>query len=128
MASDNTDLWTQDNGAVALNGRKCTVCGLVLFPPQTYGCPGCGALPDKLVAALIPASGRLHSFAVVNLHQRYPTPYTIGEIELEDGPLIRGLIDDPSTLHINDRVAGEVRAVEGEALVVFSRAKGGASK
>jgi len=61
--------------------------------------------------AEIPARGALISFAVVRKHMGadIETPFAIGEIRLEDGPVIRctmahGL--DPAALHAGQTVAG----------------------
>lgn len=96
-------------GTPALNGGKCRACGYVFFPPQSYGCESCGAPPEKLEAAELRGSGRLHSYATVHLHQGkdIEAPFTVGLIVLDEGPAIRSLLtsrtdDGPA---IGDRMA-----------------------
>ncbi|MCE7929394.1 MAG: hypothetical protein DYG91_13020 [Chloroflexi bacterium CFX7] len=130
MPSVTTDLWEgADTGAgvdhAVLHGRQCISCGLRLFPPQEYGCPGCGALADQLLAVELPAIGRLHSFAVVNLHPVLPTPYTIVEVELDSGPLIRALFDPEEAPAIGERVIGQGATYGRGTELVFARAEKG---
>jgi len=64
---------------------------------------------------------------VVNLHHSYPTPYTIGEVELDAGPLIRALLDDSVPHRLNDRLEGRVVESNTGAQLVFSKVKEGQS-
>jgi uncharacterized OB-fold protein len=123
MPSTTTELWSENDDSVVLNGFKCGGCGMVLFPPQRYGCPGCGALPEMFEPKAIPAVGRLHSYAVVNRHPKYPTPYTVGEIELDAGPLVRGILADGQPLALNARMAAHSEEVDGNQVLVFAPAE-----
>ncbi|MEM7323143.1 MAG: zinc ribbon domain-containing protein [Actinomycetota bacterium] len=82
-------LWTMVDGAVELRGFRCRRCDTVGFPPQSYGCPSCGATGDDLVEALIPASGALRTFTTVHLDPKHETPFQIGEVATGAAPLIR---------------------------------------
>lgn len=123
MSAEMTGLWSVDSGTALLKGIRCSSCGLVLFPPQLYGCPACGAGSGELIPAALPAAGRLHSFAVVNLHPSHPTPYTILEVELDSGPLVRALAASNFDPRINDRVEGHEAQVDGTPQLVFERAR-----
>lgn len=84
----------------SLKGICCKSCGRVAFPPQSYGCERCGASGENLEACLLSSRGRLISFARVNMHhgKDIKVPFTIGEIKLEDGPVIRvTLVEDNNT-------------------------------
>ncbi len=79
----------------ALLGTRCGACGGVFFPPLGIGCEICGS-PD-LTAEALAASGSLHSVATVHLHQGrgIEAPFSIGEIQLDAGPLIRATLSEP---------------------------------
>lgn len=74
----------------SLAGSRCEACGRIAFPPVTIGCDVCGAGESSLKPVDLETVGRLYSFATVHLHRGdLETPFTIGEIQLEAGPLIR---------------------------------------
>src|SRR6218665_151783 len=79
--------------APALRGGRCHACGQVFFPMQRYGCESCGAA--ELDGTLLSGRGTLLARATVHLHARpdRPTPFVIGTVKLDDGPLVRTLLD-----------------------------------
>ena len=101
-----------------LNGGHCRACGYVFFPPQSYGCEFCGAPPEQLEAKSLKNEGVLSSFATVNLHQDrgIETPFTVGVIVLEDGPVIRAVLTHKTDegLKIGDRMHAVVVAANDE--------------
>jgi hypothetical protein len=101
-----TELWSGGDSSVTLHGVRCVECGAVLFPPNPHGCERCGAI--TLEPAEVAAAGTLRSFAVVHLHPRRATPYTIGEIELDAGPTVRALLSPAAEPRIGSRVAATV--------------------
>lgn len=85
----------------ALLGGKCTACDSIFFPMQTYGCETCGSQdlePQKLTGR-----GTLICSASVfmSMNPALPAPYTIGSIELEDGPKVRTLLAVEQGVDIN---------------------------
>jgi uncharacterized OB-fold protein len=76
----------------ALLGGACA-CGYVFFPFQQYGCEKCGSL--DLEPRALSGAGRLLAFARVHLHagKGREAPFTIGSIRLDDGPIVRTLIE-----------------------------------
>ena len=67
----------------------------------------CGAHDSSLEPISLAATGVLHSVATVHLHQGHDieAPFAIGEIQLDDGPLIRGTMLEPLKLEsIGQRV------------------------
>lgn len=122
MLPASNDLWSEEGGSAALHGRVCGVCRLKMFPPQRYGCPGCGAFGDQLLPVRLAAIGRLHSFAVVNQHPTLETPYTVVEVELDAGPLVRALFDPAAIPVIDGRVAGRAAGPEGNRELMFTAA------
>ena len=93
--------------APVLNGTRCVTCAALFFPPLTLGCAVCGstALDDTRLAA----AGELRSFATVHLHRGndIEAPFTVGEIVLDDGPVIRALLTSNDGFAIGDRVVAE---------------------
>lgn len=85
-------LW-RDGTVPAVCATRCRACGNAFFPPQRYGCESCGAPGDDLLDADIPAVGSVRSFAVVHVDPTRTTPYTVGEIALDDGPLVLGVLE-----------------------------------
>ena len=62
---------------------------------QTYGCEKCGRYGDDLEEIRLSGRGRLLAFAQVHFHARpYPkVPFTVVVIALDDGPVIKALLD-----------------------------------
>ena len=79
--------------AALLHGMRCT-CGHVAFPPQQYGCERCGRHGDDLRPVSLSGRGRLLASSVVHMHAAaYPVaPFTVVEVELEEGVVTRGLL------------------------------------
>lgn len=82
----------------ALLGGRCR-CGHVFFPMQTYGCEKCGATGDALQPAALPATGTLVASSRVLLHARKDRepPYVVVSVRLDDGPVVRTLLDEDTT-------------------------------
>ncbi len=101
------ELYEVDAAVPALKGTRCDVCGSTSFPPMTIGCATCGS--DALVSVPLVAAGELYSFATVHLHRAkdIEVPFTIGEISLDDGPLIRAVMTTNDGFAIGDRVVAE---------------------
>ena len=80
----------------ALLGGACA-CGHVFFPLQAYGCERCGG--TDLQPRALTGAGTLLASARVHLHagKGREAPFTVGAIRLEDGPIIRTLIEGDAT-------------------------------
>jgi hypothetical protein len=89
----HTELYDVEADPPILNGTKCSECGRAYFPPLHIGCEACGAPAEHLLPVTLAASGTVHSLAQVHLHRgQPPAPFTIAEIQLDDGPLIRATL------------------------------------
>ena len=99
----------------ALLGGACA-CGYVFFPLQRYGCERCGSL--ELSPRALSGAGRLLASARVHLHagKGREAPFTVGSIKLDDGPIVRTLIEDEGdALHPGDRMVTTLSGVvDGE--------------
>lgn len=83
------------SGVPVLHGGRC-VCGYTFFPMQTFGCERCGRTGDDLQPMELSGWGRLVATAAVYVHsdQKRPTPFVIGTVALDDGPVIRTLLTE----------------------------------
>lgn len=95
-----------------LRGGRCD-CGYVFFPMQTFGCERCGRTGDALQPHPLIGRGRLRSAATVHVHadEKRKTPFVIGTVALDGGPIIRTLLLDA----VDDRAALGMRV---EAVLV----------
>ncbi|MCA9830102.1 MAG: hypothetical protein KC495_06505 [Dehalococcoidia bacterium] len=84
--------WSATPGGAVIHARHCARCGTIVFPPQEYGCTTCGAHGDVLTAADIPAHGTLVAAVVVHTHATFPVPFTMAELKLDSGHVIRALL------------------------------------
>jgi uncharacterized protein len=96
-----------------LRGTQCTHCSRVYFPPMGIGCEICGADAEKLAPKSLACNGIV--FAVAEVHLA-PAPFTVVEIVLDDGPLIRGIVHPDSVLpQIGDPVSARWNVVDRDA-------------
>jgi hypothetical protein len=86
-------LYSADSKVPSLAGTWCSACGRVYFPPLSLGCEVCGAGERELRPVELEAAGVIHSHATVYVqHGKFPAPFTIAEIQLYGGPLIRAVL------------------------------------
>jgi uncharacterized OB-fold protein len=80
----------------------------------------CGAGEASLEPIELEASGILRSFATVHVHHGdLKVPFTIGEVQLEAGPLIRAtMAPDQTNLAIGQQVSAVWRVARVDAEVV----------
>lgn len=101
-------LYRVDHSPPTLIGSRCGNCNATFFPPLGIGCEVCGN--TELASVDIPAAGTLHSVATVHLHanDKVQTPFTVGEVSLDAGPLTRALmIEALDSNAIGRRVSAE---------------------
>ncbi|MEN2473453.1 Zn-ribbon domain-containing OB-fold protein [Burkholderia sp. GS2Y] len=85
----------------SLRGMHCGACGHAFFPPQDLGCERCGAVGSALQPRELAGSGTLMARVTVHVHAKpeRPAPFVIGTVRLDDGPMVRTLLDaSPDTL------------------------------
>jgi uncharacterized protein len=103
------------SGIPVLHGGRC-VCGYTFFPMQTFGCERCGRTGDDLQPIELSGCGTLVATAAVYVHsdRRRPTPFVIGTVALDDGPVIRTLLTEAPPAHNKQsvRVAATLVPVE----------------
>lgn len=93
---EHPTLYKEGAAGPSLLAARCATCGRVSFPRQSFGCEACGAHGAAMADVEIAARGALLSFAIVRKHMGadIETPFAIGEIRLEDGPVIRCTLAD----------------------------------
>jgi uncharacterized OB-fold protein len=120
---DTAPFW-EGCAAGELRVQRCDSCGHHRFPPSPL-CPRCWSRD----AAWVPCTGRATLRSAVTFHQVYhpafadSIPYTIGIIELDEGPClyvtVRGA--DGSAIRSGSRLVLSFEQVdEGVALPYFS--------
>ncbi len=121
MAETTQETWSIDaGGAPLVNCTRCAACGKVMFPPQDYGCTGCGAFGAALSRVGLAAKGTLLSFAVVRVHEKHPTPFTLADVELGGGPIVRAEYESDRAPGIGDRLTGCVTTSEDGPRLTFA--------
>lgn len=94
QAAAHKGLYDPNQDLPALIGSSCTQCCTNFFPPLAIGCERCGH--TELVPVTLAAAGKVHATATVHLHagKDIKAPFTVAEIVLDDGPLIRALLTE----------------------------------
>lgn len=109
MGDERPSAWTlSEGGEPALRGVQCAKCGTFAFPAQDYGCIRCGAYGENLQGREIRTNGSLVTFAVVRTHPSHAVPFTLGDVQLDAGPIVRVQLADETPLTIGLRVRGAV--------------------
>lgn len=108
---EHPTLYGEGAAGPALYGARCAACGRLSFPRQSFGCEGCGAYGEAMAPVELAARGTLLSFAFVRKHMGadIAAPFAIGEIRLDDGPVVRCTLADAldeRALHAGQRVSG----------------------
>lgn len=98
----------EPDAPVKLVGGRCQNCGRSTVPHPVYGCEECGASPSDITPTVWVAEGVVKS--IVQVHGRGGDQSTwVAKIALDDGPLIRGLIDQQSSeVSAGSRVKGRL--------------------
>src|ERR1700689_278529 len=83
-------------GAPKIRARRCA-CGYVFHPPHPYGCEKCGRDGRCTEPTEIDARGVLTAVATVYVHPKLPTPFALGRVTLDAGPVIDAWLGGAST-------------------------------
>ncbi len=119
----------ESGGAGVLLGQRCRQCQVCVFGPAIF-CQACSS--DDLESVQLSRQGTLYSFTVVRVPPAgWPgkVPYTLGEVELPEGPhVLAEIIDsEPEQLKLGmpmelalERVAvAESNQGSGKVLAVY---------
>lgn len=109
-----------------LTGRTCKHCKLLTIPGEPFACERCGALREEHVDTECDSAGKVRAIAVVHRHARKEpeTPFTVVEVELDAGPVIRAQLVGPNLerASIDSRVVGT--HIEGRVAMTLESEKG----
>ena len=70
-----------------LHGGRCTSCS-ALSIPRNFLCYACES--DTIEPALLPPVGNLYSYTTIHVSPSFPTPYTVGYVDLDCGIRVLG--------------------------------------
>jgi uncharacterized OB-fold protein len=129
----HTGLFEETGGEPALIGSKCASCGRVLFPSKPL-CLDC--LSTDVASIRLNRYGRLYTYTTVHMaSEHFPSPYTVGWIELPEGirvfSQIRGWQEQPLKIGMDMRMYIETLWQDGDNDVigfVFRPVTGGAQR
>jgi uncharacterized OB-fold protein len=85
-----------EGGSPRIRARRCA-CGHVFHPPHAYGCEKCGRDGGATVPTEVDARGVLTAFATVHVHPKLPTPFALGRVTLDAGPVVEAWLGDEAT-------------------------------
>ncbi|MDG4798338.1 OB-fold domain-containing protein [Micromonospora sp. WMMD1082] len=92
-----------DGQPARLIGGECRDCGARTFPTRV-SCPRC--LGGNVVPLPLGRRGTLYAYTTVHVSATRPVPYTIGYVDLPEGPrVLAGLPGDPARYHLDQQVS-----------------------
>ena len=98
-----------DGASPKLRARRCA-CGYLACPPHNYGCERCGDSCSNSVDVQLVPRGVLTALTSVYVHAKLATPYAVGRVTLDDGPVLDVRLEDVGELAIGSRVLGRLFA------------------
>lgn len=116
MAMASVVVATAD-GPPELVGGVCGGCNAVFFPYQDFGCEHCGRYGADLTVRRLSTRGTVEAATVVHLHAdpQRTAPFTVLEVRLDDGPVVRAVGVDGIVTASGGRVEAVILPVaEGE--------------
>jgi uncharacterized OB-fold protein len=111
-------LFKLEGGIPRLLGAECTACHYRWFPAIYHGCERCGAHGDDLAAREFDGTGRLLSRVDV---AEGDGSFTLAVIELQDGPVLGGIVEGAETPGIGDKVVAYGSIADGKEIIRFRK-------
>lgn len=116
--------WRTRSQRYSLTGEICDQCKTYIFPPRDV-CPECEA-PAKTPYAFS-GNGQVYSYSTVyQAPEGYEqfAPYTVGLVQLEEGPMVTAQITDiePDKIEVGmpvEMVTRKLREEGEEGLIVY---------
>jgi uncharacterized OB-fold protein len=115
-----TRIWDKTDDGAVLIGWACLQCGQRGLPRQRFGCERCGAPGAEISESGISARGVLRSWASVERHAVWPVPFLLGEVELDDGPIVHSFLSSETAWEPGMRVAGDAQDLSREPYLIFT--------
>jgi uncharacterized OB-fold protein len=119
-APEPARIWEKTENGAALVGWACGQCGQRGLPRQHFGCERCGAPGADISESRTPARGVLRSSASVERHAVWPVPFLLGEIELDDGPIVHSFLSSDTAWQPGMRVVGDANDLSREPYLIFT--------
>lgn len=116
MLADPRPLVVDDGGRHLLAGARCVACGHALALPLSR-CTRCGG---EVEPAHFGPAGTLWAVTVLHVPARPDdeVPYTLGYVDLDDGPRLLARVDDGAgEAHVGTRVALTASTAAGNPAV-----------
>lgn len=112
-------IWEKTGGGAVLIGWACGQCGQRGLPRQYFGCERCGAPREDISESALAARGVLRSSASIERHAVWPVPFLMGEVELDDGPIVHSFLSAETAWEPGMRVAGDADDLSREPYLIF---------
>ncbi|MFB0563094.1 MAG: Zn-ribbon domain-containing OB-fold protein [Candidatus Lokiarchaeia archaeon] len=105
--------WREFPQRYRLEGKKCTQCGKVCFPPRDI-CPVCNL--DQMIRVTLPKRGKIVTYTVMHTapaNFEIFKPYIIALIQLEDGTHLTTQLTDckPDNINLGMDVEAVIRKI-----------------
>jgi uncharacterized OB-fold protein len=110
------DLFDAQPDRPTLRATRCLACGRIAFPPLSIGCDACGASETRLEPVTVEAAGAVYASATVHRHHgEPPAPYTVVEVRLHAGPIVRAMAAaDIAAFTVGERVTARWSVVRAD--------------
>ncbi len=106
MERASAGTWRKIDTRYNLVASECEKCNSLYFPPRMV-CRACGK-ETKMRQRKLAGNGKVHSYSTIRVPAeafKENAPYTVGVIELDEGPKVEGhIIDNGKTPQIGSRV------------------------
>ncbi len=122
MEKATAQAWRRIGSSYNLIGSECRKCGTLYFPPRIV-CRKCGRGSD-MHARQFKGTGTLFSFTKIHVPAeafRGEAPYTVGIVELDEGPRVEGhIVSNGREAKLGSRVKTAFRRLyaEGEEGII----------
>lgn len=118
MEKASAGMWRKIDTRYNLIASECEKCGTMYFPPRIV-CRHCGR-ETKMRPRKLSGNGKVQSFTTIRVPSdafKENAPYSVGVIELEEGPKVEGhIIENDKKIAIGTKVRTVFRRmyVDGE--------------
>ena len=106
MEKASASMWRKIDTRYNMVGNECENCNTLYFP-QRIVCRNCGR-DTKMKLRKLGGKGRIYSLTTIRVPSdtfKESAPYTVGIVELDEGPKIEGhVVDSGRNAAIGDRV------------------------
>ena len=93
MEKASAGMWRKIDTRYNLIGSECENCKTLYFPPRIV-CRKCGR-ETRMKPRKLSGSGKVHSYTTIRVPSdtfKESAPYTVGVVELDEGPRVEGHI------------------------------------